>query len=252
MDRSDRAATGTRPSRAARLRAWAVHAFTASGAVFGFLALATALDGDRAAAFLWLGVALAVDGVDGALARKADVRRVIPGFDGAALDNVIDYFTYVAVPAVMIYRFGMVPPGWEAPAAAAIMAVSGYTFANLELKTRDWWFTGFPATWNLVALAFHVLGTGPWINLAVIAVCGAATFAPLKFVHPVRVRAWRPATLAATAVWAAASLALLLADPAGGPLREAAPRAFWAWCATTAYFLVLTAARSLLGPPPDA
>ena len=38
--------------------AWAVHAFTASGAVLGFLALVAILEGDKIAAFMWLGLAL--------------------------------------------------------------------------------------------------------------------------------------------------------------------------------------------------
>ena len=83
--------------------AWAVHAFTASGIVLGFLALVAILEGDRIAAFLWLGLALFVDGIDGTLARRARVREVTPQFDGTTLDNVIDYFTYVVVPAMMIY-----------------------------------------------------------------------------------------------------------------------------------------------------
>jgi len=224
----------------------AVHALTASGAVLGFLALASVLNGDIDAAFLWLGAALAVDGVDGPLARKVGVREATPELDGATLDNVIDYFTYVAVPAVMVWSGGFVPSGWETPAAAAMMGASTYTFANASMKTEDWWFRGFPAVWNLVVFAFYVLGTGPWWNLGVIAVCLALTFAPLKFVHPFRVRAFRPATLAATAAWAGAS-GLLLALPEAA--LAGAARAVWAVCA--AWFGALTLWRSFGPGRPD-
>lgn len=230
---------------AAVARAWAVHAFTTSGVVLGFLAMVATLEGDRLAAFLWLGLALFVDGVDGALARKANVRAMTPAFDGAALDNVIDYFNYVAVPALMIYWFGMVPDGWSLPAAAAVMAVSCYTFANLNLKTYDNYFTGFPAVWSLVVLYFHVLQTGPWTNLAVVAVCCALTFAPLKFTHPIRVRAWRRVTIPVTVLWAATSLRLVLIDPDAGRIRDASPFVFWLWVAASLYFAALTVGRSL-------
>ncbi len=93
--------------------AWAVHTFTASGIVLGFLALLAILDGDKIAVFIWLGLALFVDGIDGTLARRAKVLEMTPQFDGATLDNVIDYFNYVAVPAMMIYWFGFVPEGTE-------------------------------------------------------------------------------------------------------------------------------------------
>ena len=131
--------------------AWSVHAFTTSGIVLGFLALVAVLKNDAVAAFMWLGLALFVDGVDGSLARKARVREYTPNFDGASLDLVIDFFTYVAVPALMIYWFNMVavpglyftPSNWSLIAAATIMAVSCYTFANVGMKSFDYYFVGF-------------------------------------------------------------------------------------------------------------
>lgn len=230
-------------------RAWAVHAFTASGAVLGFLAVVAVLEGDRLAAFLWLGLALFVDGIDGALARKARVREVTPQVDGATLDNVIDYFNYVAVPALMIYWFGMVPTGWEIPVSAAIMGVSTYTFANAGMKTSDYYFVGFPAVWSLVVLYFHVLQTGPWTNLMVLALCAALTFAPLKYVHPFRVRDWRRVTIPVTVLWAATSLRLVLVDGEQGRISDASPLVFWLWVAASLYFAALSVWRSLR---PDA
>lgn len=232
--------------RADRARAWAVHALTASGAVLGFLALIAILDGDLRAAFLWLGLALAVDGVDGTLARRARVREVTPGFDGAALDNVVDYLTYVAVPAMMVYWFGLVPTGWEIPAAATMMAVSCYTFANTGMKSHDCYFVGFPALWNLLLLVFFVVQSDPWINLSVIGLCAALTFVPLKYVHPFRVRHFRRITIPVTLVWAATSLWLVLIEPGSGP--QAAPVVFWLWVASSAWFVAVSIWRSLVRP----
>ncbi|MFO7856914.1 MAG: CDP-alcohol phosphatidyltransferase family protein [Paracoccaceae bacterium] len=233
-----------RPDRIRVAQAWAVHALTASGAVLGFLALAATLEGDLVAAFLWLFAALAVDGVDGTLARRVGVREATPQVDGAALDNVIDYFNYVAVPTLMLHQHGFLPAGWETPASALVMGASCWTFANAQAKSSDAWFVGFPATWNLVVLAFLVLGTGPWLNLGVVALCAALTFVPWKYCHPFRVRAFRAVTLPVTAAWGAATLWLLL----GGPAREAAQAV---WLATAGWFAVLTAWRSLREDPPS-
>lgn len=224
--------------------AWAVHAFTASGIVLGFLALVAILEGDRIAAFLWLGLALFVDGIDGTLARRARVHEMTPHFDGATLDNVIDYFTYVVVPAMMIYWFDLVPPGWETATAAAIMAVSLYTFANAGMKTSDYYFAGFPALWNLVVLYFHILQTDPWINLAVIGLCLLLTFVPWKYVHPLRVRDWRAFTIPITILWGGTTLRLLIVSKDHKAL-DASPVIFWLWVAASAYFLLISVWRSI-------
>lgn len=232
-------------------RAWAVHAFTASGVVLGFLALVAILEGDRLAAFLWLGLALFVDGIDGTFARKARVSELTPQFDGATLDNVTDYLNYVVVPAMMIYWFGMVPEGLEIYTAAAILAVSTYTFANAGVKSQDYYFVGFPAVWSLVVLYFHVLQTQPLTNLIVIGVCCVLTFVPWKYVHPFRVRDWRSVTIPMTVLWAATSLRLVLIDPDGGKIREASPLVFWLWVGASVYFAALSAWRSLRPEPPQ-
>lgn len=228
--------------------AWAVHAFTASGVVTALLAIAALIAGDLRLALLWLGAALIIDGLDGPMARKVEVSRYAPRFDGAVLDLVIDYLTYAVIPALLVYRFGLVPAGFEIPAAAFIMLTSLYCFGNREMKTGDLYFSGFPAVWNVVVLYFHVLGTGPWMNLAAIAALGILTFVPFKYVHPFRVRMWRPLTLAITGLWALSTFWLVLASGPGTAPSEAAPLAFWAFLAASLYFLGLCAWRTLAGP----
>lgn len=231
------------PARVAA--AWAVHAFTASGVVTALLAIAALIAGDLRLALLWLGAALIIDGFDGPMARKVRVTEYAPRFDGAVLDLVIDYLTYTVIPALLIYRFGLVPPGWEIPAAAWIMTTSLYCFGNREMKTADNYFSGFPATWNLVVLYFHVLGSGPWLNLAVIAALGILTFVPFKYIHPFRVAMLRPLTLAVTALWALATFWLVFRSGPQTPPSEAAPAVFWTFLATSLYFLAICAWRTL-------
>jgi phosphatidylcholine synthase len=204
--------------------AWSVHAFTASGIVAGFLALVAVLKGDAVVAFMWLGVALFVDGIDGSLARRARVSEYTPNFDGASLDLVIDYFTYVAVPALMIYWFNMVQvpflfstETWSLICAATIMAVSLYTFANVGMKSSDYYFVGFPAIWNVVVLYFYLFNTGWMVNFITIVVLAVLTFIPIKFVHPLRVSHWRNITIPMTVLWAGMAIALVISGKDNQP-----------------------------------
>jgi phosphatidylcholine synthase len=236
-----------KPTPKEKAAAWAVHTFTASGAVLGFLALVAILQGDELAVFFWLGCALFVDGIDGTLARRAKVREVTPNVDGNTLDNVIDYFNYVAVPAMLIYWFGVVPPGWETVAAATVMGVSCYTFANANMKTHDYYFSGFPALWNILVLAVFILQTDPWTNLAAIAACCVLTFVPLKYVHPFRVPHLRQVNIPMTVVWAVASVWLVLADPTTAALPSDHAVVYWAWIGSSLYFVALSLWRSFFG-----
>ena len=196
-----------------KIAAWAVHGFTASGAVLGFLAIISILNNDLVGAFLWLGLALLIDGIDGSLARKIGVLDKTPNIDGSTLDNVIDYLNYVIIPALMIYWFQMVPNGWEIILPAGMFAVSLYTFANINTKTNDYYFSGFPAVWNIVVLYFYILNTHPIINVIIILLLFIFTFIPIKFVHPLRVKKIRNLTIFCTVLWSATTLKLVTTNP---------------------------------------
>lgn len=203
-------------SRISRPLAWAVHLFTASGAVLAMLALAAAVDGSEAAAFRWLFAALVVDGIDGALARTLRVKEVAPRIDGDALDLVVDYLTYVFVPALLLWRGGYLPAGFALPLVGLIQVSSLYTFARTDMKTDDGYFRGFPALWVIVAFYFFILRPSPTAASAVVVGLVAATFAPIHFVHPFRVRdygRWLPAI---AVIWGISTLALLA--PLTGPV----------------------------------
>ncbi len=231
--------------------AWAVHAFTTCGIVMGFLALVAVLKNDPVAAFMWLGLALFVDGIDGTLARKARVLEYTPNFDGRTLDNVIDFFTYVAVPALMVYWFNMTPvpyffagETWSLISAAAIMAVSCYTFANVGMKSDDYYFVGFPALWNVVVLYFFVLDTGWMVNFITIASLCVLTFVPIKFVHPLRVTDWREITVPMTVLWAALSLSLIINAKDRADWGTVEKIELWVWVAASVYFAGISLWRS--------
>jgi len=159
----------------------AVHVFTASGAVLALLSLLSAAEGRWAASFAWLGVALIVDGVDGPLARKLDVKRVLPRFSGEELDHLVDYVTYVTVPAFIAARSALVPDGLRLPLAGLIMLVSLYHFSDTESKAEDGYFVGFPAIWNIAVLYCFVLDLPRAVSASLIGTCAILTFIPLRW-----------------------------------------------------------------------
>ena len=90
-----------------KTRALFVHLFTATGAVFAMLAMLAAVDGKWDIMFVWLVIAFIVDGIDGPLARKYNVKKYAPQYDGYLLDLIIDYLTYVFIPAFALFKSGL-------------------------------------------------------------------------------------------------------------------------------------------------
>jgi phosphatidylcholine synthase len=188
-----------------RALAYAVHVLTALGAALGFLALRAVFAGDLTQAFAWLGVALVVDAVDGPLARRFATKELAARYDGALLDLVVDFVTYVFVPAAMLLRPEVMAEPYGLIAGLVVTLTSALYFADTAMKTDDWWFRGFPAVWNIVV--FYIVAFAPpsWLALAIILIATALMFVPVVFVHPVRVRRWRWLTLAMLALWGAAA-----------------------------------------------
>jgi len=225
-----------------KIAAWAVHGFTASGAVLGFLAIISIFNNDQTSSFLWLGLALLVDGLDGTIARKVGVIDKATNIDGSMLDNLVDYLNYVIIPSLMIYWFQMVPNGWEIIIPAGIFAVSLYTFANINMKTEDYYFSGFPALWNIVVLYFYILNTNQYINLIVVIFLSILTFIPIKFVHPLRVKKLRNITIFCTIIWSATTLKLVTTFPEINLFNEKIVLTIWIACSF--YFAAICSSRS--------
>ncbi len=195
-----------------RTLAFAVHIFTASGAVCGLMALMAAVEGRWAIMFAWLGAALFVDGIDGTMARRARVGEVLPRWSGETLDQVVDYLTYCLVPAFAVASAGLMPFWMGVLASVAILVTSALYFADTSMKTEDLYFQGFPAVWNLVVFYFFLLPLNPWVIAGVVAVLSVGTFLPIKFVHPFRVVRLRLLTIALLAVWAVLAIIAVVDD----------------------------------------
>lgn len=185
----------------ARTKALLVHLFTATGAVWAMLAMLEAVEANWDMMFLWLVVALIVDGFDGPLARRYDTKKNAPVFDGVLLDLIIDYLTYVFVPAYALFKSGLLPglTGWIA--IIIITFASAMYFADTRMKTKDWSFSGFPSCWNMVVLVLFALKPGFWVILILVAALAIAMFVPVRFVHPVRTARWRNVTLPMAMGW---------------------------------------------------
>ena len=203
-----------------RVFAWLVHAMTASGAVFAFLALLAIEQSDWRLALLWLAAALLVDAFDGTLARWAHVKTRAPRIDGDSLDLIIDYLNYVFVPTVLIWRAELVPAPLAPWLAASILISALYNLTRRDMKTADNYFRGFPALWNVVALYLFAAQPGPAAGAIAVVVFAILSFAPIRFVHPFRVREWQPWLKLLALLWAAATLALAAVLLALGLVRS--------------------------------
>ncbi|MBR0693389.1 phosphatidylcholine synthase [Bradyrhizobium lablabi] len=214
MDQTSQPDSSLQRKRAA---AFSVHLFTALGAGIALLAMLEAVREHWANMFGWLGVALIIDGIDGPLARKLDVERLQPNWSGEVLDLVVDFVTYVFVPAYAITASGMLLP-LAAPILGVGIVVSGALyFADRRMKAADNHFRGFPALWNAAAFYLFLLHLSPVLSTLVVAILIALTFAPFHVLHPLRVVRLRWLTLWLLAAWTALALYTVAFDFVVGP-----------------------------------
>jgi phosphatidylcholine synthase len=197
------------PSAPHIVAAFAVHVFTACGAACALLALIAAVNAAWTPMFLWLGLALLVDGVDGTFARRLRVAETLSRWSGELLDFVVDFSTYVFVPAYAITSSGLLPPSGALTLGLIIVVTGALYFADRRMKTADGYFRGFPALWNVAAFYLFLLKPAPWLGAIAIATLAAATFVPIYFVHPIRVRRGRTLNLAVLVVWGLLALLAL-------------------------------------------
>lgn len=213
-----------------------------SGIVWACLAVAALTAGNLREMWLWLGVALIVDAIDGTLARKAEVKIYAPWFDGSVLDIVVDYLTWTFIPALFMYLVLPLGPG-PVPMAMFVLitASSLFCYCNTKMKTDDYYFMGFPAAWNVVALIMWLLQMQAIYNIIWIIVLAVLTLAPITFVHPLRVKRLRAVNAAAAAIWIGTSVALVATHP------ELPLPVLIAWWISGGWIIVISAIRTVQG-----
>ncbi|WP_112321195.1 CDP-alcohol phosphatidyltransferase family protein [Oceanibium sediminis] len=183
------------------VKAFSVHILTALGAALALMAMLSAGNGDWPMMFVWLLAALLVDGIDGPLARKVNITKNAPQWDGVLLDLIIDYLTYVIIPAYAMVEAALIDPGWSLAAGLMICVTGAIYFADVRMKTEDKSFSGFPGCWNMVILVLFAVDIGSWGAMLLMIAIALAQFFPLKFIHPVRTRRWRAVSLPVMLLW---------------------------------------------------
>jgi phosphatidylcholine synthase len=233
--------------RARHVAAWGVHLFTATSGPAGLIALLATVRGDASTTFWWLAYAMAVDAIDGTFARAVRVKEVLPYFDGTLLDNIVDYLTYVVVPAFFLVKMDLLPAPAAVPLAVAITLSSAYGFCRTDAKTADHFFTGFPSYWNIVAFYLYVLRWSPAVNAIVIATFVVGVFIPVRYLYPSRTVTLRPLTVGLGLVWSVAMLWVLVHVDA--PSHDVVQASLF----YPVYYLLLSLALTMrrTGPDPE-
>ena len=184
MDQASPPITSQSSSRM-RAAAFSVHIFTALGAGIALIAMLEAVREHWTSMFAWLGVALVIDAIDGPIARRLDVVRLQPNWSGDILDLVVDFLTYVFVPAYAITASGLLLPLAAPVLGIGIVVSSALYFADRRMKAADNHFRGFPALWNAVAFYLFLLHMPPALSTLAVAILIVLTFVPIHVLHPV-------------------------------------------------------------------
>lgn len=224
--------------------AWCVHAFTLSGLFFACLAVLALNERDYKFMWLWLGIAMIIDAFDGTFARKARVRELIPWFNGEIVDIVVDYLTWTFIPAVFMYIALPMGPKPLAMAMLILVVVSSmFCYANENWKSTDYYFVGFPAAWNIVAVILWVLQFGAAANVTVVIVLSILTLVPTYYTHPFRVKKYMAINITAVTAWIISVAVMIAIYP-----QQSLPVSITFWVAGI-WFLVTGAIRTITNRP---
>lgn len=202
-----------------RMLGWSIHAFTASGACLGLLALLSIHQHHLSQALWLMTAAIIIDAVDGMFARMVRIKEVVPEIDGALLDNIVDFFTYTLVPCFFLLVTDLLPEYWRILCVMVITFSSAYQFTQVDAKTSDHFFKGFPSYWNIAVFYLYFWQLSSVTNMLVLLLLALLSFIPIKYVYPSRLdyltnsKLLRLAMVLLTMVWGAATSGLLWLYP---------------------------------------
>jgi phosphatidylcholine synthase len=216
------------------MAAWLVHLYTASSVVCGFLALTRIFYDRYRDAFFWLALTVVIDATDGVLARRTQVASRLPWFNGAKLDDIVDYVTYVFVPAFFAWHALLVPERAAILVAAAMLLSSAYGFNTDDAKTADHFYTGFPSYWNVVVFYLYVADWAPEINLVILLGLSVLVFVPIRYLYPSRSPVFRRLTVGLGVLWGILVMTMLWQMP------NVSRTVFWLSLAFPVYYVLLS------------
>jgi phosphatidylcholine synthase len=193
--------------RAARIRAFLVHCYTASTMIVLLAATALLLDGRLTAALFVMLLSIVIDATDGTLARRFKVKQYAPAYDGRSMDDVIDYVAYVFLPVVFLLQAGMLLQPAVLFGVFPLIA-SAFGFSRVDAKLDDaGFFVGFPSYWNIVVAYFYLI----------ILILSVLVFVPTRYIYITRFPRHRTFHLIGATLSGIALLAALLT---AGALRN--------------------------------
>ena len=181
---------------------WIAHLYTAIGGVIALLATAVTFSHNFRAAFLYLVAATFVDATDGVLARTLRVKELLPHFDGALLDNIVDFLTYVYVPALIVWQADLVPSPFPICAAMIVSSLYGFSRTDAKGEGTDYHFVGFPSYWNIVVIYLYMLQWSQRTNAIVLVFLVVMVLVPIHYLYPSRMRVLQAPTLVLGTMWA--------------------------------------------------
>jgi len=205
----------------AKLLAWGVHLYTASGLVAAAV-IAVLLTGDHLDertfrwVFLLMLAATLIDSTDGTLARRLKVKEVLAGFDGRRLDDLVDFLNYACLPLLLMWRADLLPEGQAWWLLVPLLA-SAYGFCQVAAKTADGYFLGFPSYCNVVAFYLYVLKPPAWLSLTLLLTLSVLTFVPSRYLYPSQRGRLNKMTNLLGAIWVAFAIWILSARSLAHP-----------------------------------
>jgi len=211
-----------------RTLAWLAHLYTSMGFVCAAGIAVLIVRGDDLSfrwAFGLMMIATAIDATDGWLARAARVHTLLPQFDGGALDNLIDFHTYTSLPLLLVWRAGLFPPGLSWLLLLPLLA-SAYGFSQVNAKTDDGFFLGFPSYWNIIAYYFYVLRPSGWAVASITVLFAVLTFVPTRYIYATRGGPFARIINVGSAIWFVTLGVVLIGRPGDPQVVAQASLAF--------------------------
>lgn len=220
-----------------KFSAWAVHLFTASGLLAGFMGLLAAIEGDYRTTMLWMLATLVIDGIDGTFARMVKVQEVLPNVSGKTIDYVIDFFTYAILSAYLWFSW-LDGPEWAKYAGAFLMLMSAAIYYGLEgmVSEDGTHFVGFPVMWNMVMYVFiFAIPFVSWeVLLGIVFVLAVLHFVPILVPYPSRGGRWWAVTLVMVVVFIAVAVLNVWVYPEPSAIGR------WGCLLSTGYLILVT------------
>ena len=202
-----------------RFLGWSIHAFTASGACIGLLSLLAIYQHNLLLALWLMCGAIFIDAVDGMFARMIHIKEVIPEINGALLDNIVDFVNYTIVPCFFLLVTNLLPEYWRIICVMVITFSSAYQFTQVDAKTSDHFFKGFPSYWNIAVFYLFLWQMSDVTNMFILLFLAVLSFIPIKYVYPSRLdyltnnKYLRVSMIFLTVMWGVATSGLLWLYP---------------------------------------